>query len=54
MKQLQPFYKCEGENLVLPIGSLMNKANFVEGRARKPRKTQGLVDFTEATGSGCA
>lgn len=46
LEQLQPFYKCEGENLVLPAkGFLVNEANFVEGRAEKPRKTQGLVNL---------
>ena len=34
LEQLQPFYKCEGQNLDLPRGSHVN-----EGRAEKQRKT---------------
>lgn len=34
LEQLQPFHKCEGQNLDLPRGSHVN-----EGRAEKQRKT---------------
>lgn len=44
LEHLQPFYKCEGQNLDLPRGSSVNEGR-VEKQEKKKKK-QGLVDIT--------